>query len=412
MTTLKDFLGFAVNPPPGDPSLTAFGDAVGAAIPYKPPVGRVAIYADADIGSDTNDGRSLGSPLKTLPAAVAQLPNGGPIGIAPASATYSLTAPLNLSGHSIQTLGRAPGGTQGLAVIEHNFNGDMIVCGPNGAFLRNLLLYQDFVVPGRTGAALTATSSASNGGEVIGENLVFSNNDGWERDLILDGSAWATFGIRKCVFTNCQFFGARTAGETIKVTRGVHCKFIGGFIDPAPTVVNQGVKILDIGTTDVQFTAFRTSGDFLSEAAGGLIYEGIVTGTVTCASSSAGNRFIGQMGAFANNGNGQTNICDGFLTWNTIPYGAGWSTNTTAARWAIDPQGVVHLDGRISSTGAQAQINSGDTLPHPTGAEFMVTEGALAFAVVTMNTLGVLSLASPAGALAGLSLAGLTYPTN
>ena len=270
----------------------------------SPPHGRVYIWVDADIGSDANDGRSYGTPLKTLAAAVAEMPNGGPIGLAPSTSTYSLTSSLNLAGHSIQTVGRAPSGTQGLAIIEHNFNGDMIVCGANGAMLRNLLLYQDFTVTGRTGAALTGTSSSSTGGEIVGENLIFSGGDGWERDLILDGSAWVTFGIRKCVFINCEFFGCRTAGETIKITRGVHCKFIGGFLDQAPTAVNQGVKIFDVNTTDLQFTGFRVLGDFYTEAGGGLLYVGIINGNITCAAGSDYNKFVVNQvsGTFTNSG--------------------------------------------------------------------------------------------------------------
>lgn len=250
-------------------------------------------YVDADAGSDANDGRSWGSAKLTLANAVATLTNGGHILVASASAEYNVTATLTLAGHTIEAVHRSSGGTQGLAVIRHKFNGDLFSFGANGGALKNLLLYEDDVTTGRTGAAIKATSSASAGGFIQCENLVISGGDGWERDVVLDGSAWTTFGIRKVEFLNCQFFGARTAGETIKITRGVHCKFLGGFVDPAPTAVTQGIKLIDTGTTDVQFANFELIGDFYTEAAGGrCTYTGGISGTITCTASSGNNAFF------------------------------------------------------------------------------------------------------------------------
>lgn len=369
-------------------------------VAIKPPSGRVYIWVDADIGKDTNDGRSYGTPLKTVAAAVAALPNGGPIGLAPSVSTYSITSSLNLSGHSIQTVGRAPGGNDGLAQLEHNFNGDMIVCGANGAFLRNLLLYQDSVVTGRTGAALTGTSSVSNGGEIVGENLIFSGNDGWERDLILDGTAWVGFGIRKCVFTNCQFFGCRTASETIKITRGVHCKFLGGFIDPAPTAVSQGIKIFDSGSTDVQFVGFRLDGDFYTEAAGDLLYAGMITGNVTCTAISANNRFVARVGGTVSDSGSANYVTSAWqaasslLANSWVDAGAGNIASGYRRNGA-----TVEMRGKIAS-GTVAASTTLLTLPagfRPAAtANFLVyaanQAGALTPAWITVNSAGAVVL--------------------
>jgi hypothetical protein len=398
----------------------------------KPPPGRVYVWVDADFGNDSNDGRSYGTPLKTVAAAIAQMPNGGPIGLAPSASTYSITAPLNLCGHTIESVGRAPGGSQGLAILEHNFNGDMIACGSCGAFLRNLLLYQDFTVTGRTGAALTGTSSSSVGGEIIGENLIFAGGDGWERALVLDGTAWITFGIRKCVFTNCQFFGARTPGEAIKITRGVHCKFVGGFLDQAPAAgVNQGIRLLDVGTTDVQFIGFRILGDFYTEAGGGVLYEGIINGNIIFGGGSAYNSVVGTLigGTVTNNGDPATNgynfnppvwILAASLLQN------GWTDNGAGYRvsgYSKHTDGDVALRGRISG-GTPAAGTVLLTLPagyRPGGGQ---VESRLVWALnqtgvmtpvdITINGAGTTTLATSlagSGTFQSLDLGGIRFST-
>jgi hypothetical protein len=311
-------------------------------------------YVDADNGLDANDGLSWGTPKLTLSAARTALPNGGKIWLNSTAAEYQLTSALDWGGYHIEGVARASGGTKSLALIRHKYNGNMMDFGAKGGFLRNVLLYEDNVTPGRTGAAIAATSSTTAGGFIVCENVVISADGGatfaWERDVVLDGSAWVSFGVRKCVFINCEFFGCRTAGETIKITRGVHCKFVGGFVDQAPTAVQQGVKLLDAGTTDAMFSNFECLGDFSTEATGRGVFVGRITGTLTCQAGSSDNIFIGdRLGATFTNLGAATNTVVGVV--GGVVRTPDTQTNNT---W------IGHSNNEGAVSGSAASRNSGN----------------------------------------------------
>jgi hypothetical protein len=270
-------------------------------------------HVEGFAGSDSNDGRSAGTAKLSVASALAQLPNGGPVELL-AGDPYNVAATLSLAGHSIGSLVRGPGATKGVAVLRHNFNGNLVSFGALGGLLRNVHLYQDASATGRTGAAIHAASSASNGGSLTVENVEISGGDGWERCVVLDGSAWAVSGIRKCEFVNLHCFGARTAEETIVITRGVYCTFHGGFVVPAPTAVTQGIKVLDTGSTAVKFLGFSMIGNFYTEAAGdplGVLYVGDISGNVVCSASARRNIFIGNISGTFDNGGDPSNIVIG-----------------------------------------------------------------------------------------------------
>lgn len=277
----------------------------------KPPSGRVEVYVDNANGSDSHDGKSWGTALATIGAALTGMPNGGKIWVAASADEYTVTSSLSIDGHSIEGVCRVPGGTQSIALIRKNFNGDLLDFGANGGHVKNIHLYANDTP--QTGAAINAESSASNGGDILFENVVVSGGVGFERNVVLDGSAWVNFGIRKCVFDNCQFFGVRTAGESMVITRGVHIVFKGGFQDEARVTdggfgtVSQGIRIIDVGTTGVEFLGFRLIGTFYTEAGGDLLYVGQITGNVTCASGSDLNTFMGRIGGTFTNSGGTGN---------------------------------------------------------------------------------------------------------
>lgn len=291
----------------------------------KPPTSRVEVYVDATAGSDANDGKSFGSAFQTIQAAITALPQGGRIWLAAGATEYIPTGTLDLSGGGYELFGcRTPGGTESIVLIRHNFNGDLLSIGDSSVTVRNVLLYASDTA--QTGAAIKAVSSAAAGGDLHFDNVIVSGGVGFERNVVLDGSAWTAFGIRKATFLNCQFFGVRTAGESIVITRGVHCNFIGGFQDQARVtdggfgLINQGIRMLDTVTTGCNFIGFRLLGDFYTEAANDLLFVGHITGNVTCAAGSSHNRFFGEIGGtFTNSGNASTNtkaaMQNGGNTW-------------------------------------------------------------------------------------------------
>lgn len=300
-------------------------------------------YVDADSGSDVNDGLSWGTAKQTLAAAAAGMPNGGRIQLNSAAGQYPLTASLDCGGLTIEGVSRAPGRSASLAVISHKFDGDMMTYGALGGALRNVLLYEDDAMA-RTGAAIAAASTAGQiGGTILLENVIISGPPhGWERDMVLDGLAQPAFGVRKVECRGVQFFGCRTAGETIVIRRGVHMKFTDGFVDQAPTAVTQGVRIEDPGSTDVMFSNFEVLGDFYTEAAGQLVFVGRVTGTITCAAGSENNVFVGVLGAAPVNNGGAGNT---FLSPRGLQIGDVQLARNAANEWITTDRFVIDKAG-------------------------------------------------------------------
>lgn len=272
-------------------------------------------------GSDSNDGLSWNAPKLTIEAAVAALPNGGQVFLAPTGSRsaggtpYTPATTITLNGHVIegagnprQTLGTgAP--TRGEVCIEHSFNGDLF--NVNVGSIERCLLFSTGTY---TGAAIKSVSGDAalgiqNSGYVYVRDVVISGSTGWERDIYIDGTgntAAAGPGARSYYFDNVLLFGARTAGETVLLKRCIHLQMNACKIFPAPTATTQGVKITDVLSEDILFTnCWIETSELYTEAAGlGVAWVGgYITGPITCAAGSANNRFAPLNNpTFTNNG--------------------------------------------------------------------------------------------------------------
>lgn len=257
-------------------------------------------------GNTANDGLSWGSAKKEIQQAIAALPNGGTILVAPG--TYRPTATLALSGHMIFCFGAPFGGLEvnKTVTIVHEFNGDLIDIQGGGG-IAGAFLYQN---GNFTGTAIKAVSTnAARTGNIYLRDLVISGTEGFTRDLDLDGSADSTAGgpgLRSVFIDSLQCFGCKTAGETVRLNRVLHASISGLHIVQAPeAAVTQGLKILHAESADILIDNFYCLGNVSSQAAGSdsVLLRGSVTGSVTWESGSANNQFAGHLGgAYSNLG--------------------------------------------------------------------------------------------------------------
>lgn len=136
----------------------------------------------------------------------------------------------------------------------------------------------------------------------------------WTRVIDLDGSLMtgsiSTLGCRSVWFDKCEFFGCKTAGETLRLKRLIHAWFTNSSVILAPaTGIQQGIKVLDTVSEEVYFSNFELLGDFYSEAAGsggpndvgvqfhGMIGSPTLSGAISFGTGSKGNIVQGQVPA-------------------------------------------------------------------------------------------------------------------
>jgi len=170
----------------------------------------------------------------------------------------------------------------------------------------NLLLWQPST---NSGAAIEAVSTATNRpGYIFCYGLRISGDQGWERCVLIDGTLNEGSGARSVYFTNCLFFGATTPEETIVLKRVVNVAFCGCGVFPAPTMITQGIKVLDTFSSFVSFSALSLLGNFRTQAAGGLHAAGVFNGNVTCESGSARNVFDGSISGSSTNSGALSNL--------------------------------------------------------------------------------------------------------
>lgn len=264
-------------------------------------------------GDDTNDGLSLGSAKKEIGPAIAALVDGGVIDVSPGS--YRPTTTLRPDGHAIVSQTAVQGGTgvSAKTTILHQFDGPLFEFVNEGAGLLGGRLAGFYLAQmgNFTGAAIRAvgTTAARVGGIYI-DDVTVSHGDGingFERDLDIDGSADATAGgpgIRQVFCTNCQFFGGKTAGETVRLNRVIHAYFRSCNIIQAPEVgVVQGLKVLHAESEDVIWDGYVLGGVSSAAAAGGVIVGPLVHGDLVWETGSANNQSHGHVtGAKTNNG--------------------------------------------------------------------------------------------------------------
>lgn len=282
-------------------------------------------------GDDANDGLSWGpgNAKKQIGAALAALPNGGLIFCAPG--TYRPPAKLTLNGHRLIALAGVNGGSavNAKTTITHGFNGDLIQIQGGGG-VDGFVLMQ---MGNYTGAAIKAVSTtAARTGLLFLDNLITASNDGingFERNLDLDGSADSTAGgpgLRSVFAHNLQLFGAKIAGENVRLNRVIHAFFTHLEIVQAPeTSVQQGIKILHTESEEIYFNGAYVLGDFNSEAEDPtkVILNGTVTG--------------------ANNGPERFRPVTFAGAW--VNFAGGWQ----AAQYRKSRDGRVQLRGKIKS---------------------------------------------------------------
>lgn len=258
-------------------------------------------YVSADGGDDDAHGGTPFAPKATIEAAVAALPDGGTVHVAPGS--YTPTGQITLAGHSIIGANALSAGAVAPSgvIVNHSFNGDLFEFASYGSTLRNLYLYN---TGSFTGAAIKAVAGASdNIGFIRCENIVVTGTTSWEYDVYIDGSAATGLGIRSTYFTNCVFFGASTQFQTVYVKDVVHCFFTACEVITAPSATTVGFYVDGNFSTDVYVTGCSIAGKFYS-AASGLLFTGYIPSTIECGSGSARNIFMGDVhsATFTNNG--------------------------------------------------------------------------------------------------------------
>jgi len=193
--------------------------------------------------------------------------------------------------------------------LYHNFNGHLLEL-EGGAMLRNLYLLQNGAF---TGSAIHHVSTSTPAGFFQFERLVITDSvtdRGWERDIVIDGSASA-IGVRSLFFDEVQCFGASTVGETVYLKKIVHAYFKGFEIVQAPqSTVVCGIKILDNYSEDIAFNGASIDGSFYSEAVQLAFHGRVRQGrTITCVSGSANNDGSGDVerATFVNSGDAWSN---------------------------------------------------------------------------------------------------------
>jgi hypothetical protein len=279
-------------------------------------VGSTSIrYVDSQAvgASDKNGGYTWYEPFLTLDAAIASLPAGGTIYVAPGQ--YFPSTTIDLTSHLIEGA-IFNGGTPPSVVIQHNFNGDLFsfTPGSQGGGLRNLYLNNNGTL---TGAAIRAVSTAgASSGYMTFENLVVSGGSGFTNDMILDGAA-NTIGIRDIFCNNILFFGCQSASNTVVCNGLIHGYFSSCDVVQAPSVLTQGVNLSNASggasCEDVFWTG-KVLGNWFSQAngnggLGGCVFTGRITGSITCDTGSKGNVFYGlQQGGFTNNGDATNRV--------------------------------------------------------------------------------------------------------
>jgi hypothetical protein len=204
-----------------------------------------------------------------------------------------------------------------LAVLSHQFNGNLINITGSSASLRNLYLDQGGAY---TGAAINHTAGAISGflqfDRIVITDAVTTR--GWERDVVINGTG-SSIGSRSIFFNNCQFFSGSTAGETVVLDKVVHVFFSNcEVIQVHPTTIG-GIRIEDNFSEDVFFSNFSCDGSFYSEATQ-LAYHGRVRSgrTITFGTGSERNVLTGSVdeATVVNNG-ASTNIVGTHTAINT-----------------------------------------------------------------------------------------------
>lgn len=258
--------------------------------------------------SDQNSGRTWARPRATIDSAIAALPNGGHIYVAPGAYSPSGVA---LNGHMIEGMvfGGGADATRSV-VIQHNFNGDLFpfVPGSQGGGLRNLYLNNNGSL---TGAAIRASSTAGTpSGYMRFENLVITGGSGFSNDMVLDGGL-NTSGIRDIFCNNILFFGGQSASNTVVCNGLIHGYFASCDVVQAPSVLTQGVNLSNAAggaSCEDVFWIGKVLGNWFTQAngnggSGGCVFLGRITGQITCDTGSQNNVFYGlQQGGFVNSG--------------------------------------------------------------------------------------------------------------
>jgi hypothetical protein len=178
------------------------------------------------------------------------------------------------------------------AGFYHNFNGDMFLLEGGGALGPFYLINNGAY----TGAAIHGKTNAVSKGFLTLDRIVvtdFTSKRGWQRDLVLDGSAaiGPPVGYRSIFLKDCQFFGAYEPLETVVLNRCVHV--FGNFeiIEAPQEGVEVGMKILDKQSGEMVLDA-NILGGLEVAAANGVNLRGLVgKGTIKCLKESANNRF-------------------------------------------------------------------------------------------------------------------------
>ncbi len=273
-------------------------------------------YVSENGGNDANDGLSWGTAKNEIGPAIAALPDGGTVYVAPGS--YSPASTIFLNGHAIVNAGAPHGGsgTNAKVTVSHTFNGNLFEFASGGlsgagGTLRGLYLDQggDF-----TGAAIaaTATASARVTGIYLDDLRISGGVHGFTRDLDLDGSADDTAGgpgIRSVFVTNCLFFGCKTAGETVRLNRVVHAHFSNVNIIQAPeAAVTQGLKVLHVDSDDILWLGYVIGNVSVAAAGGNAFWIGGpgISGSLTYETGSANCHAECRVSGTATNNGNQT----------------------------------------------------------------------------------------------------------
>ncbi len=341
-------------------------DAKGSSVPVQ--------YVAPGLGDDANDGLSWRipktgreGPRRTIEAAIGALPLGGLVFLAPGD--YVPKGPLALNGHHL--IGLAPRSIRNPALvppappatpqvtITHQFDGPLVRFDGGGS-LKGLALSNANSVF-NSGPAISAVSTKDTpGGHIFVEDVVVTSPvHGWERAVVLDGSTDPD-GLRTTFFTNCQFFGVRTPGETIVLDRCINSFWTNCELIPAPLDAarnRQGIKIRHAATEEIYLSSCFIQGDLYSEAAGTgggqsvHVTNSRIKHDLEFASGSASNVVGATVGGKVTNRGAASNV---ILEprWTPLELRNGWANfggSTPPAAWARDMNGFVSVRGFVKA---------------------------------------------------------------
>jgi hypothetical protein len=347
MPTIKDFLGFIVNPPPGDPTLTAGSDEVGKSVVTVAGAAGGTIPAADGLGSYTwiaSSGPGPPGPVGPAGPAGPGIPTGGPPGYLLAkntAANYDTVwqppgdGPAGPPGQGVP-----PGGATGQALIK-SANNDYATTwtGPGGDLAGT---YAAPTVPTVRGGLVPVARTDAAGGDLTGTYpnprvsiatvtaLPASPFDGQEIYFIADDANGVIWHLRYRATSGSTSKWEFVGGPPMTATVDSDDTFAEGatYVNPAPNV---GPTIVVPLTGNYALTMTANFYIASQTAAGNANLALSIGGAVPVApNNAAGYISAGSAVTVTKNGTAATTSGNGFRLQYNVPVAIG---GTAHVRW-------------------------------------------------------------------------------